>query len=90
MKRNAETQHLMHKVRVTIVVVHVGAVKIYVATVEALFFLDLTRFWTKLRVLVPCFPDFAENSNTMIVYCIGSSAFNDSQREKKVLHWLLF
>jgi hypothetical protein len=38
MKRNAETQHLMHKVRVTIVVVHVGAVKIYVAVVEAPFF----------------------------------------------------
>jgi len=23
---------------------------------------NLTRFWTKLRVLVPCFPDFTENS----------------------------
>jgi hypothetical protein len=27
------------------------------------FFINLTRFWTKLRVLVPCFPDFTENSN---------------------------
>ncbi len=27
------------------------------------FLLNLTRFWTKLRVLVPCFPDFIENSN---------------------------
>jgi hypothetical protein len=27
------------------------------------FFLNLTRFWTKLRVLVPYFPDFTENSN---------------------------
>jgi hypothetical protein len=26
------------------------------------FFLYLTRFWTKLRVLVLCFPDFTENS----------------------------
>jgi len=26
-------------------------------------FLNLTRFWTKLRVLVPCYPDFMENSN---------------------------
>ncbi len=33
----AETQHLMHKgTRVIIVVVQVGAVKIYVAAVEAL------------------------------------------------------
>jgi hypothetical protein len=83
---------------VTIVVVHVGAVKIYVVTVEALrkkerrvktgwnavwhkkwcisefdppwrlmyfcggFFFNLTRFWTKLRVLMPCFPYFTENS----------------------------
>jgi hypothetical protein len=29
----------------------------------ASFFLNLTRFWTKLRVLVLCFPDdFTENS----------------------------
>ncbi len=35
--RNAETQHLMHKVwRVIVAVVQVGAVKIYVAAVEAL------------------------------------------------------
>jgi hypothetical protein len=27
------------------------------------FFLNLTRFWTKLRVLVLCFPDFTKNSN---------------------------
>jgi len=26
------------------------------------FFLNLTRFWTKLRLLVPCCPDFTENS----------------------------
>jgi hypothetical protein len=26
-------------------------------------FLNLTRFWTKLRVLVLCFSDFTENSN---------------------------
>jgi hypothetical protein len=26
------------------------------------FFLNLTRFWTKLKVLVLCFPDFTENS----------------------------
>jgi hypothetical protein len=25
--------------------------------------LNLTRFWTKLRVLVLCFPDFTENFN---------------------------
>ncbi len=79
-------------------VVQVGAVKIYVAAVEALrkkerggqnrmklnlpqewfisefwhppkanvhfcrFFKNLTRFWTKLRVLVLCFPGFMENS----------------------------
>ncbi len=91
-----ETQHLMQQGwRVIIVVAHVGAVKIYVATMEALrkkerrggqnrtklslalkkngafpsftpplkakvpflqgFFFNLTRFWTKFRVLVPCF-----------------------------------
>jgi hypothetical protein len=33
---NAETQHLMHEVRVIIVAVKFGAVKIYVAPVEAL------------------------------------------------------
>jgi len=27
------------------------------------FFLNFTLFWTKLRVLVPCFPDFKENYN---------------------------
>jgi hypothetical protein len=27
------------------------------------FFLNLTRFWTKLKVLVSCFPDFMENSS---------------------------
>jgi hypothetical protein len=25
-----------------------------------------SRFWTKLRVLVPCFPDFTENSHILI------------------------
>jgi len=29
------------------------------------FFLNLTRFWTKLRVLVLCFPHFTENSNSL-------------------------
>jgi len=71
--------------RLIIVVVLVGAVKIYVAAVEALlrkkerqgqnkmklslyffagvfFFVNLTRFWTKLRVLVLCFPDLKKNS----------------------------
>jgi len=28
---------------------------------------NLTRFWTKPRVLVPCFPDFTENSNILII-----------------------
>jgi hypothetical protein len=28
----------------------------------ASFFWNLTRFWTKLRVPVLCFPDFTENS----------------------------
>jgi hypothetical protein len=60
-----------------IAVVHVGAVKIYVAAVEApglkanvLFsriFWNLTRFWTKLRVLVPCFPDFIGSSNIKLL-----------------------
>jgi hypothetical protein len=27
-----------------------------------MFFFSLSRFWTKLRVLVPCFPDLMENS----------------------------
>jgi hypothetical protein len=92
---------------VIIVVVQVGAVKIYVAAVEALrkkerggqnrmklwftrekkmvlfcvspgssspfpplnanvllqVVLNLTRFWTKLRVVELCFTDFTENSN---------------------------
>ncbi len=29
------------------------------------FFLNLTRFWTKLRVLVPCFLDFTQSSNIL-------------------------
>jgi hypothetical protein len=34
-------------------------------------FFNLTRFWTKLRVLVPCFSDFTENS----VYSEGNLWF---------------
>jgi hypothetical protein len=33
------------------------------------FFLNLTRFWTKLRVLVLCFPDFTENSIFQLEVC---------------------
>jgi len=32
------------------------------------FFLNLTRFWTKLRVLVLCFPDFTENSSLKLLF----------------------
>jgi hypothetical protein len=32
------------------------------------FFLNLTRFWTKLRVLVLCFPDFTEYSKYVTWY----------------------
>jgi hypothetical protein len=56
-----------------IVAVQVGAVKIYVAAVEALRKKECTSleafFWvsppcmTKLKVLVLCFPDFTDISN---------------------------
>jgi len=36
------------------------------------FFKNLTRFWTKLRVLVPCFLDFTKNS-IMFNICENSS-----------------
>jgi hypothetical protein len=40
------------------------AVKIHaIAAVEAHPMDPFCRFWTKLRVLVLCFPDFTENSN---------------------------
>jgi len=32
------------------------------------FLKNLTRFWTKLRVLVPCFPDFTENPNIFFFF----------------------
>ncbi len=44
------------------------------------FFLNLTRFWTKLRVLVLCFPDFTENSiNLTINVLISPTNFPLSQ-----------
>jgi hypothetical protein len=43
--RNAETQHLMHKVQRVVIVVEVGVVKIYVAAVERQ---DETHFTTKI------------------------------------------
>jgi hypothetical protein len=54
----------MHKVRsrLIIVVVHAGAVKIYVAAVEALR-KEKGKTGSKLSVLVPFFSDFTENSN---------------------------
>ncbi len=75
----------MHKVRVIIVVVYTGRSSENIcdsssrgtANVMPLFagsFYNLEQFWTKLRVLVLCFPDFTENSNiheerTAIIEC---------------------
>jgi hypothetical protein len=37
------------------------------------FYKNLTRFWTKLRVLVLCFRDFTENSTFIVVYTIPTT-----------------
>ncbi len=38
------------------------------------FFMNLTRFWIKLRVLVLCFPDFTEKSSMRSEINIGDNS----------------
>jgi hypothetical protein len=49
------------------------------------FFLNFTLFWTKLRVLVPCFPDFTENYNKVLNAIIIVIAQNQKWENKKEL-----
>jgi hypothetical protein len=41
---------------------------LFYASIFCRFFLNLTQFWTKLRVLMLCFPDFTENSNLKLLF----------------------
>jgi hypothetical protein len=49
------------------------------------FFLNFTLFWTKLRVLVPCFPDFTANYNKVLNAIIILIAQNQKWENKKEL-----
>jgi hypothetical protein len=49
----------------------------------AVFFFNLTQFWTKLRVLVLCFPDFTDFPNNQQKLVINKGSYINLQGTDK-------